>query len=263
MSLMKTLAKVAVGVAVAKGAQSMMKGGGAGGLGDLMGSLGGGSSGGARSASAGGGLEDLLGGLLGGASGGKIPGGLGGLLESLGGAGGASGGGLQSILAGLAGAAGGSLPSTTKARPRTNSADFGRVLNSSFDANPEPEIEPTADQEAAAALMLRAMIQAAKSDGKLDEDEKDRLLGKLGDEVDAEEAAFVQKELEAPVDVDKLVADTPRGLGRQVYAVSVLGINLDHKAEAQYLHQLAEGFGIDPQEVNEIHAKLGAPALYT
>ena len=170
---------------------------------------------------------------------------------------------MQSILAGLAGAAGGSLPSTTKARPRTNSADFGRVLNSSFDANPEPEIEPTADQEAAAALMLRAMIQAAKSDGKLDEDEKDRLLGKLGDEVDAEEAAFVQKELEAPVDVDKLVADTPRGLGRQVYAVSVLGINLDHKAEAQYLHQLAEGFGIDPQEVNEIHAKLGAPALYT
>jgi uncharacterized membrane protein YebE (DUF533 family) len=266
MSLMKTLAKVAVGVAVAKGAQSMMKGGGAGGLGDLMGGLGdamSGRSGGTRGASAGGGLEDMLGSLLGGAAGGKMPGGLGGLLDSLGGAGGASGGGLQNILAGLAGAAGGSLPSSSKARPKTNSADFGRVLNSSFDANPEPEIEPTADQEAAAALMLRAMIQAAKSDGKLDEDEKDRLIGKLGDEVDAEEAAFVQKELQAPVDVDKLIADTPRGLGRQVYAVSVLGINLDHRAEAEYLHKLAEGFGIDPQEVNDIHGKLGVPALYT
>lgn len=263
MSLMKTLAKVAVGVAVAKGAQSMMggrTGGGGGGLGDLLGGLTGQTGGSTRGASAGGGLEDMLGGLLGGSGG--MPGGLGGLLESLGGAGGA-GGGLQGMLAGLAGAAGGSLPGTAKARPQTSSADFGRVLNSSFDATPEDAIEPSADQEAAAALMLRAMIQAAKCDGKLDDQEKDKLIGKLGEEVDAEEAAFVQNALQAPVDIDGLVRDTPQGMGRQVYAVSVLGINLDHRAEAEYLSKLAEGFGIDPQEVNEIHAKLGAPALYT
>jgi uncharacterized membrane protein YebE (DUF533 family) len=107
------------------------------------------------------------------------------------------------------------------------------------------------------------MIQAAKSDGKLDDEEKDKLISKLGDEVDAEEAAFVQRELQAPVDIDGLVAETPRGMERQVYAVSILGINLDHRAEAEYLHKLCEAFAISPQEANDIHAKLGMPALYT
>ena len=273
MSLMKTLAKVAVGVAVAKGAQSMMKrsaqgGGSGGGLGGLLGGLAGGAAGGSRSP--GGGLEDMLGGLLGGGAGSKsaggMPGGLGGLLEQLGGSGGASGG-LGGLLGGLAGAAGaggllGGAGRTVQKRPERNEYDFGAVLNSQFDANSEPEIEPSQDQEAAAGLMLAAMIQAAKSDGTFDEAEKDKLLGQLGD-VDAEEAAFVQAQLQAPVDVDALVRQTPKGMGPQIYAMSVLGIDLDSQQEAQYLHQLAQGFGMKPAEVNDIHAQMGVPSLYT
>jgi len=64
MSLMGTLAKVAMGVAVAKGVGKMLGGGRSGGTG-------------------GGGLGDLLGGLTGGKSG--SGGGLGGILDSLGG----------------------------------------------------------------------------------------------------------------------------------------------------------------------------------
>ncbi|NNK15397.1 MAG: tellurite resistance TerB family protein [Sulfitobacter sp.] len=279
MSLMKTLAKVAVGVAVAKGAQSMMKrsaqgGGSGGGLGGLLGGLAGGAAGGSRphggAHSTGGGLEDMLGGLLGGGAGSKagggMPGGLGGLLEQLGGSGGA-GGGLGGLLGGLAGAAGaggllGGASRTVQKRPERNDRDFGAVLNSQFDANPEPEIEPSQDQEAAAGLMLAAMIQAAKSDGTFDEAEKDKLLGQLGD-VDAEEAAFVQAQLQAPIDVDGLVRQTPQGMGPQIYAMSVLGIDLDSQQEAQYLHQLAQGYGMTPAEVNDIHAQMGVPSLYT
>ncbi len=280
MSLMKTLAKVAIGVAVAKGAQGMMKGGASGGgLGGLLGGLTGGANGtpgrgtpygGPQSAPQGGGIEDMLGGLLGGAGGGAggLPGGLGGLLESLGGAKGGSGGGLQDILGGLAGSAGaggllGGLAGALQGKPAANDRSFGEVLNSSFDANPEPEIAPSADQEAAAALMLRAMIQAAKSDGKLDDAEREKLLGQLGDEVDNQEAAFVQAELQAPVDVEALVQQTPRGMAPQVYAMSVLGINLDSQAEAQYLHQLAQGYGLDSAMVNDIHNQLGVPPLYS
>ncbi|WP_299498933.1 tellurite resistance TerB family protein [uncultured Roseobacter sp.] len=268
MSLMKTLAKVAIGVAVAKGAQSMMKGGG-GGLGGMMRDAGA-RVGGQRSASSGGDLQDMLGGLLGGTTGagsaGGLPGGLGGLLENLGGTQG--GGGLQGMLTGLAGGAGaggllGALTGQAQRRPQTSTASFGEVLNSSFDATPQPEIEPSADQEAAAALMLRAMIQAAKSDGKLDDAEREKLLGQLGDEVDAEEAAFVQAELQAPVDVDGLVEQTPRGMESQVYAMSVLGINLDDQSEAQYLHKLAQAYGLDARAVNDIHDQLGVPSLYT
>ncbi len=289
MSLMKTLAKVAIGVAVAKGASSMMKGraGGAstagGGLGGLLGGLAGGAAnaGGAQrhggAHSPGGGLEDMLGGLLGGggAGGGGAAGGLGGLLEQLGGAsgGGAAGaGGLGGLLGGLAGAAkaatggGGGLlegtDETLQRRPERENASFGSVLNSQFDATPEPAIEPSRDQEAAAALMLAAMIQAAKSDGTFDEGERDKLLSQLGD-VDAEEAAFVKQQMARPVDIDGLVAQTPPGMGQQIYAMSLLGIDLDTQDEAQYLHKLAQGYGMKPAEVNKIHADMGVPSLYT
>jgi len=110
--------------------------------------------------------------------------------------------------------------------------------------------------------MLAAMIQAAKSDGTFDETEKEKLLGHLGD-IDAEEAAFVQAQLKAPVDIEGLVANTPKGLGAQVYAMSVMAIDLDTGGEAQYLHKLATGYGMKPAEVNHIHAQLGVPSLYT
>ena len=280
---MKTLAKVAIGVAVAKGAKAVMNRGAggtsqAGGLGGLLGGL----TGGGASAQ-GGGLQDMLGGMLGGsAQGGSVgQGGLGGLLENLGGAQGASaqgglggllgslagGGGAGGMLGGLASAAGaggllGGLTSAMGNAPAENNESFGAVLNSQFDQTPEPAIQPSQDQEAAAALMLAAMIQAAKSDGTFDDAEKEKLLGQLGD-VDAEEAAFVQAQMQAPVDVDNLVANTPEGMGQQVYAMSVMAIDLDTGDEAQYLHKLATAYGMQAAEVNDIHAQLGVPSLYT
>jgi len=69
MSLVNTLAKVAIGVAVAKGMKSLTSGGsaraGSGGIGDLLGGVLGGSTG---STSQSGGLEDLLGSVLKGGS---------------------------------------------------------------------------------------------------------------------------------------------------------------------------------------------------
>ena len=281
---MKTLAKVAIGVPVAKGASAMMKGGqggtsqAGGGLGGLLGGLTGGA--GAQGA---GGLQDMLGGMLGGgaAGGATGSGGLGGLLESLGGGaqGGAAQGGLGGLLGGLAGGGGaggmlgglasaagaggllGGLTSAMGNAPAQNNQSFGAVLNSQFDQTPEPAIQSSQDQEAAAALMLATMIQAAKSDGTFDEAEKEKLLGQLGD-VDAEEAAFVQAQLQSPVDINNLVANTPDGMGQQVYAMIVKGIDLDTQDEAQYLHKLATAYGMQPAQVNEIHAQLGVPSLY-
>jgi uncharacterized membrane protein YebE (DUF533 family) len=45
--------------------------------------------------------------------------------------------------------------------------------------------------------------------------------------------------------------------------MSVLGIDLDTQAEAQYLHKLATGYGMKPAEVNDIHTQMGIPSLYT
>ena len=276
MSLMSTLAKVAIGVAVAKGAGALMnknsdaatQASAGGGLGGLLGSLGG-AAGGATGGSAAG-LQDMLGGLMGGASAGGT-GGLGGLLENLGGSQQSEGGGLQGMLGGLAGAGGaaglmgalsGAMGGAARPAATQSDASFGQVFNSAFDANPEPAIPPTPDQEAAAGLMLRAMIQAAKCDGNLDDEEREKLIGQLGDEVDNEEAAFVQAEMQAPVDVAGLVAQVPRGMEPQVYAMSVLAINLDSQAEAKYLHELAQGLGLSVENINDVHTQLGVPSLY-
>ena len=197
-----------------------------------------------------GGLDDLLGGLTNG-------GGSGGLGEILGG-----------VLGGATSHARGATESgriATQGEGQINpksDASFGQVLNQAFGKKGEPQAMPTPSQDAAAGLMLRAMIQAAKADGKIDAAEKDKLLKHLDDATE-DEMAFVKAELNAPVDVHKLASQIPQGLEPQVYAMSVLAINLDHQDEAQYLHALAEGIGLDRQMVNHIHDKMGLPPLYS
>jgi hypothetical protein len=39
-------------------------------------------------------------------------------------------------------------------------------------------------------------------------------------------------------------------------------INLDTQAEARYLRALGECMRLQPQEVNAIHQRMGAPLLY-
>ncbi len=273
MSLVKTLAKVAIGVAVAKGASSMLQK-----AGQSSGSTGNdglfrGQHSPQGDAMAGTPLEGIMDNILGGGSqstGGA--GGLGGLLEQLGqtqtsSSGGAGGlgdllgglaqssggaGGLGGLLGGLASAAGGSQGS---------GGSFGQVLNSQFDSNPEPAMQPSQDQEAAAGLMLSAMLQAAKADGRFDQAEQTKLMEKLGDVSDAERK-FVNDELQKPVDVQGLARNIPRGLEPQVYMMSVMGIDLDSQEEAQYLHELASAIGLDKQMVNHIHDQMGVPKIY-
>ncbi|MEO1550725.1 MAG: DUF533 domain-containing protein [Pseudomonadota bacterium] len=292
MSMMGTLAKVAIGIAVAKGASAMMKGGsgsgaggglggllgggagaqpqaqaGGAGLEGMMGSLlgGGGQQGGGLGGlleglqggggQQGGGLDQLLGGLQGGGAGGS-GGGLGGLLQGLGGGQGGSGGGLGGLLGGLAAAAGGGAAAAS-----SSGGAFGDVLNQAFAQGGEPEVQPTPEQDVAAGLMLKAMIQAAKSDGQIDQAEQSKLLDHLGD-VSDEERMFVSREMEAPMDVQGLAQAVPNGLEPQVYAMSVLAIDLDNNAEAQYLHDLASAMGLQPASVNQIHDQLGVPKIY-
>ena len=51
-------------------------------------------------------------------------------------------------------------------------ASFAEALNQSFEKYGEPKISPTPQQNAVAGLMLSAMLQAAKCDGRIDEGEK-------------------------------------------------------------------------------------------
>lgn len=302
MSLMKSLARVAAGVMLAKGVGSMMRtaqqgqrtastrttGGGI--LGDLMNGMGGAQG---RTASTGGGLGDILGQVLGGGQPRSVgtgrpyggpnstgaSGGLGGILDQLTGGGaartGSAGGGLGGLLGGLAGgAAGGAAAGSLggllggllngpaqRGAQRSNDASFGEVFNDALSRQDEPEVAPTAEQNAVAGLMLRAMIQAAKADGKIDEAEKERLLGQLGD-LDDDDRAFIREQMAAPVDAQALAREVPKGLETQVYMMSLMAIDFDNRTEAEYLNSLAQAMGIDKQMANQIHQHVGVQNLY-
>ena len=250
-----------LGAALGGGRTNTNAGAGAGGLGDLLGgALGGGRSNASAGAGAGG-LGDLLGGALGGGAGEARPaaagGGLGDLLGSvLGGGrtGGASSGrGNSAGMAILATIAMAALKNWTDKRREQASMAGGAAGFAAQDL----ETMTAPDTE---ALILRAMVSAAKADGQIEEDEVQRIVGKVGaDGLSEEEKQFLISELRTPLDLDALVADVPNEMvAAEVYAASLLAIDLDTQEEVAYLRQLARALGLDGATVVRLHQITGA-----
>ncbi len=259
MSLVSVLSKVAIGAIAAKGVGSMMGGNSGSGLaGALSSMMGGGSGGNPLGALAGmlGGGQQQSGGLASMLGGGQQGGALGALSGLLGGGSQQGGGMLAGLLGGAekSGGLGGLLDSLGGGQ----GGGLGAMLNQALQGQ---EPEPSQTEEEQAALLLKAMIMAAKSDGQIDESEQQKIAEHLGD-VSREELAVVEAAMAAPVDPEGLAASVPSGMEQQVYLMSLLGIDLDSKSEAQYLDQLARAMNIAPEQANAIHEKVGTPKLY-
>ncbi|MCB1742621.1 MAG: tellurite resistance TerB family protein [Gammaproteobacteria bacterium] len=234
------------------GGGSMSSGLGGQVIGDLLGSALGGGSGRARSAS-----DVGLGGLLGGALGGSSR------RSGRGGLGGGLGGVLGGIaMAALARYAAGRMSGS--GRGSASAVDMGDLFGSMFGGEPQSAAAMAMQQpdlEARAEILVRAMIGAARSDGRLDASEEQRILDRLG-ELDDNERAFLHSALQAPVDARALAADVPADMAREVYAVSLLAIELDDQAEAEYLAELARALRLSGADCNQIHRELGAPEIF-
>jgi uncharacterized membrane protein YebE (DUF533 family) len=219
-----------------------------------------------------GGLAGMLGSLLGGAGsqqgfgGGSQqrtggPSGFGGIGSLLGGGGrtgGAFSGGAMGLLGMLASAAMQHLGSA-QGGARQGSAQPGLAE----DAAPYGDDMAT-DEQGRAMVMIRAMISAAKADGEIDPQERQKILGRLQEAgADPEAQAFVRDEMAGPANVQAIVSavDSPH-TAIEVYAASLFAIDVDTEAEAAYMRQLAQGLGLNPTLVRELHASLEAPQLH-
>jgi uncharacterized membrane protein YebE (DUF533 family) len=258
---------------------------GAGGIGDLLGGL----LGGPRGGGAAGGLGDLLGGVLGGGrSSGAAGGGLGGLGDVLGGALGSTlgggrpgpasgGGGLGDLLGGLLGGgtssaggqrggnAGMAILATIAMAALKNWTDNRREQASlAPDALglAAPELQ-SMTAPATEELVLRAMIAAAKADGEIGEDEIQRIVGRIGaNGLSEDERQFLIDELRRPLDLAALVAGVPNeAVAAEVYAASLLAIELDTPAEAAYLRDLARALRLDGDTLTRLHQITGTTAV--
>ena len=124
--------------------------------------------------------------------------------------------------------------------------------------NAPPCPTPSNDQ---ATILIRAMINAAKSDGQFDQSEHDAIIGQLG-KVTQQEEQFLRQELSQQTDVREFARSVPKGLEDEVYAISVTAIDLDTRQEAQYLHDLAQALNLSPEQCNQIHEHFGAPQIF-
>ena len=119
-------------------------------------------------------------------------------------------------------------------------------------------VAENSELESKAMLVLKSMINAAKADGQIDDAERQRILGKLEEGgADAEAREFVQAEMRRPFDVDGLPEAPNPQTAVEVYAASLLAIEVDTPAERDYLRRLAQGLGLEEGTVQRLHATLG------
>lgn len=124
-------------------------------------------------------------------------------------------------------------------------------------------VAPSSPDPAHAMLLVQAMIAAAKADGVVDADESQRILGKLEEAgVSNEERAWVMTEMAKPLDIVPLVEQVldPK-VALEVYAASLMAIDVDTDAERGYLMDLRGRLGIDPSTAAKVHDTLGVATV--
>ncbi|AZC32322.1 putative membrane protein [Pseudomonas chlororaphis subsp. piscium] len=205
-----------------------------------------------------GGLGGLLGGLLGGNSGGGAPGGLG-------------AGGLGGLLGGLLGGSGlGGATSGGSPQGRSGGgmnyaalASLGMMAFQAYQAwqqqqqsaAPQQALR-TVDQLAGPEVeehshaILRALIAAAKADGRIDEQEKQLISAEIGRHTDDPQLQqWLDDEVARPLDaadVAQSAAGEP-GMAAEMYLASVMLVDDQQDAERSYLDELAAALRIDPE----------------
>ena len=233
--------------------------GGGGSLGDLLGSLGKMAGGGGaqtgnsapqgrQQTESGGALGDLLGNL---GDNKAALGGLGALAGALLGGGGKS----------VGGAVGGGALAMLASMAMSALKNAGQSPSRPPQALTEPQ---SRDDELAlendAEIIVKSMISAAKSDGKIDNAEIQKIIGKLDDDgLTQKEKDFFITEANKPLDLDGVIASAGNKpeMAAQIYAASLLAIDMNTAAEQRYMRQLASGLGLHPQVTAHIERTLG------
>jgi len=115
-------------------------------------------------------------------------------------------------------------------------------------------------QEELGRALVRAMIGAAKADGQIDPDERQRIeeqIAALG--LDSEMRHVVQDELAGPLDIDAIVAPAVcEETAAEIYVASLMAIDRTRGTEQAYLTLLASRLNLAPGLVEHLNANVEA-----
>lgn len=115
-------------------------------------------------------------------------------------------------------------------------------------------------QETLGLTLVRAMIAAARSDGRLDAKESQAIFQRIESlGLDAADQTLLIQEMGHPVDMDAIVnsAKSPE-LAAEIYIASLLAIDIDTAEEQSYLTMLAARLNIAPDLAAELRRQVEA-----
>jgi uncharacterized membrane protein YebE (DUF533 family) len=126
-------------------------------------------------------------------------------------------------------------------------------------AAPQSEAE-RAELARNSELVLKAMINAAKADGHVEESEIRLILGRVQESgADQQALEYLTAELKKPMETENLVG-AARGnpeLAAQIYSASLLAIEVDTPEEKKYLEELGAALGLEPEVTRRIDQEFG------
>ena len=146
-----------------------------------------------------------------------------------------------------------------KAPAETQVAGEPELLPPPADTSFHPSQAPQGEDEFTLTL-VRAMISAAKADGHIDDDERQKIAGKLSlAGIDSDAEKFLMSELERPLDLDTLVAGAQTDAQKlELYTASRLAIDPNTRAERGYLDLLAGRLSLPDALLDHVEATVSA-----
>ncbi len=123
-----------------------------------------------------------------------------------------------------------------------------------------PQASDYAAHDALGLTLIRAMMAAARADGRLDAQEGQAIFQRieaLG--LDDESQALLVAEMGRPVDMDAIVnsAGSPE-VAAEIYVASLLAVEVDTAAEKAYLAMLAARLRLPAGLVTELERQVAA-----
>jgi len=121
---------------------------------------------------------------------------------------------------------------------------------------------PAADDQAAndrlGLMLIRAMIAAARADGRMDAQESQVIFQRIESlGLDNASQNVLVQEMGHPVDMDAIVnSATSPEVASEIYIASLLAIDVDTAAEKAYLAMLAARLQLPPQLVTELDSQV-------
>ncbi len=105
----------------------------------------------------------------------------------------------------------------------------------------------------ATTLLLRAMVYAARSDGKIDPAEEKRIGQIFSNLCPGADASLLSRFMDEPIDPNVIARNvTSKEQGEDVYRLSCIVIDIDHFLEESYLSALGTALGIAPERASAL-----------